>query len=44
MKNIGDIFDGHKIVDIIQEDEFDDYQPYLYQLEDGTTVWIPENE
>lgn len=39
----GTIYDGYVIVDCIQCDETDDYQPYLYTLENGDTVWIPVN-
>lgn len=39
---IGTVYDGHEIVDIVDYDPRDsDYQPYLYQLDDGSTVWIP---
>ena len=41
---IGDLYDNKKIVEILDFDENDDYQPYLYLLENGTMVWIPENE
>lgn len=42
--SIGTIYEGQRIVHIIDSDDTDDYQPYLYMLEDGTTVWIPVSE
>jgi hypothetical protein len=38
---IGTVYDGHAIVEIVDVDFTDDYQPFLYMLDDGTTVWIP---
>jgi len=38
---MGERYDGRRIVDIVDTDPADDYQPSLYQLEDGELVWIP---
>lgn len=38
---LGTVFDGRAIVEVIDEDLTDDYQPFLYMLDDGETVWIP---
>ena len=37
---VGTTYDGNKIVDVELYDESDSYQPYLYQLDDGSRVWI----
>ena len=34
-------YDGKKIIELVEIDEDDDYQPYQYMLEDGSLVWIP---
>jgi mannose-6-phosphate isomerase class I len=44
MYHVGDLFDGQTIVEVLDQDETDDYQPYLYELENGETCWIPEND
>jgi len=41
---IGTAFDDSTIVEVVQYDPSDDYQPFLYQLADGRTVWIPATE
>ena len=38
---VGTEYDGHKIVEVVDTDPNDDYQPYLYQLDNGEQVWIP---
>ena len=38
---IGTLYDGSTIVEVIEHDEADDYQPFLYMLDNGQTVWIP---
>lgn len=37
----GTVYDGTTIEECIQCDQHDDYQPYLYMLSNGDTVWIP---
>jgi len=39
---IGTEYDGLKIVEVVEFDPHDDYQPYQYMLSDGSLVWIPE--
>lgn len=39
--SLGTVYDGHKIIEVVQHDPDDDYQPFLYQLDNGETVWIP---
>lgn len=41
---IGTDYDGAKIVEVVDEDPDDDYQPFLYMLEGGETVWIPQTK
>jgi len=41
---IGTIYDGKAITEVVEEDPHDDYQPFLYMLEDGSTVWIPTRD
>jgi hypothetical protein len=38
---IGTSFDGHRIVEVVDADPNDDYQPFLYLLDNGEMVWIP---
>jgi hypothetical protein len=38
---IGTAFDDSTIVEVVQYDPSDDYQPFLYLLANGVTVWIP---
>jgi hypothetical protein len=38
---IGTMYDGKRIVEVVDCDHEDNYQPHLYRLDDGTTVWIP---
>jgi len=35
------MYDGKEILEIVQFDAKDDYQPYQFMLEDGELVWIP---
>lgn len=52
MKVMGDVqmcirvqYDGQELeVEVVEYDPKDDYQPYLFQLPDGTQVWIPIDE
>lgn len=41
---IGTLFDDLMILDVVDRDPTDPYQPYLYLLEDGRQVWIPVTE
>lgn len=41
---LGTKYDGLEIIEVVSYDEKDDYQPYLYMLSDGNTVWIPVDE
>lgn len=41
---VGTVYDGHRIVEVVEKDSEDSYQPYLYLLENGQTVWIPDPE
>lgn len=38
---LGTPYAGSTIVDVLDFDAGDPYQPYLYQLADGRTVWVP---
>ena len=38
---IGTAYDGSQVVEVVDYDPTDDYQPYLYMLDNGDTVWIP---
>lgn len=37
----GTKYDGRTILGVVESDLDDDYLPYLYELDDGSTVWIP---
>ena len=37
----GILYDGIKVVEVIESDTEDTYQPFNYRLENGQTTWIP---
>ena len=40
---VGTEYDGSKVAKVVDHDPNDDFQPYLYELEDGRLVWIPDS-
>ena len=41
---LGTLFDGHRIIEVVEHDPDDDCQPYLYRLDNSETVWIDDPE
>jgi hypothetical protein len=41
---VGALYDGQRIIGLYDVDDQDDYMPYLYELDNGETVWIPVDE
>ena len=38
---IGTHYDHATVVEVVEYDPADDYQPYYYRLDTGEYVWIP---
>lgn len=36
------VHDGLKILEVVEYDEYDDEQPFQYQLSDGDLVWLSD--
>jgi len=41
---IGTEYDGNVIVEVVDMDPSDTYQPFSYLLDNGEIVWIPQGE